>query len=355
MRLRRSDCSGPGIRRRRAGRGFWYFDEDGERVDDPEVLTRIAELTIPPAWKDVWICPYPNGHLQATGTDAAGRRQYLYHRDWRARRDQEKFGDMVRFARDLPVLRRRLERDLMASTELTRERVLACAVRLLDRGFFRIGSEDYAVRNETYGLATMRKEHVRIEDEHTMVFDYPSKSGRRQVRTVVDPVSCEIVARLARRRSGGDDLLVYREGPRGPWIDVRSDAINAYIKEITGADHSAKDFRTWNATVLCAVALAVSGRAAASPTGRKRAVARAIKEVALYLGNTPAVCRASYVDPRVIDAFHGGAHIGGVLDRLGDEARGGDLTIHHRDIEEAVLDLIAADYDSDAIEIAAAA
>src|SRR3954468_20798001 len=159
VRLRRSDTGGPGILRRRAGRGFTYVDADGHRVDDSEVLSRIHDLVIPPAWKDVWICPYPGGHIQATGVDQRGRKQYLYHPRWRERRDQEKFDEMLRFARALPTLRARVDRDL-GRDEMGYERILATAVRLLDRGFFRIGSEDYAVENESYGLATMRKEHV---------------------------------------------------------------------------------------------------------------------------------------------------------------------------------------------------
>src|SRR3954468_15255125 len=151
-RLRRADCSGPGITRKRAGRGFAYYDDEGHRVDEQEVLTRIRELGIPPAWTDVWICPYPNGHLQATGIDAAGRKQYRYHDDWRPRRDAEKFDDMTRFARALPRLRESVEAELAGSEDLGRERVLACAVRLLDRGFFRVGGEEYTVTNESYGL-----------------------------------------------------------------------------------------------------------------------------------------------------------------------------------------------------------
>jgi DNA topoisomerase IB len=191
------------------GRGFAYYDDDGERVDEREVLDRIRELGIPPAWDDVWICPYPNGHLQATGTDAAGRKQYRYHDEWRRKRDLEKFEDMTRFARALPRLRERVEADLAASDELTRERVLACAVRLLDRGFFRIGTEEYAVTNESYGLATMRKEHVTIEPDGTMVFDYPAKSGQRRIQAVVDPLASEIVSALARPRGGAPDRYNY--------------------------------------------------------------------------------------------------------------------------------------------------
>jgi DNA topoisomerase-1 len=303
-RLRRADCSGPGIRRVRRGRGFSYVDSDGQRVDAPEVLARITELVIPPAWQEVWICPYPLGHIQATGVDAAGRKQYLYHPKWRERRDRQKFDDMVGFAQDLPKLRKNTAAILQASDDLSRERVLACALRLLDQGFFRIGSEDYAVTNETYGLATMRKEHVTLEGDDTMVFDYPAKSGLRRVQGVVDPLSFGVVAALKRRRSGGDELLAYKEGRR--WRDVRSPDINAHLKELTGGDHSAKDFRTWSATVLAALALGVSGEVAHTKTGRKRAVTRAVNEVSRYLGNTPAVCRASYIDPRVIDAYQGG-------------------------------------------------
>jgi DNA topoisomerase IB len=336
-RLRRADCSGPGITRRRRGRGFEYLDHDGRRIDEPEVIARIAELGIPPAWKDVWICPYPNGHLQATGTDDAGRKQYLYHAEWRRRRDEQKFRDMVAFAHDLPALRERVERDLEAGEEPTRERVLACALRLLDRGFFRIGTEEYSERNDSYGLATMRREHVRLEPPATMVFDFPAKSGKRRVQGVVDPQVFELVATLKRRRGGGPELLAYKQS--GRWRDVGSGEINAYIKEATGGDHSAKDFRTWTATVLAAVALAVAGEVADTRTGRKRAITRAIKETAHYLGNTPAVCRASYIDPRVFDAYRAGLVIRPALEQAADTAPG-ELPIHHRAIEEAVLDLL---------------
>jgi DNA topoisomerase I len=336
-RLRRADCSGPGIARVRKGRGFTYLDGEGRRIDEPEVMERIRELGIPPAWRDVWICTSPNGHLQATGTDAAGRKQYLYHPDWRRRRDQEKFDDMVRFASALPALREHVAADLDADEELTRRRVLACAVRLLDRGFFRIGTEEYSVQNDSYGLATMRKEHVTVEDGATMVFDYPAKSGVRRVQAVVDPAVVEIVARLKRRRGGGEELLAYREGRS--WRDVRSADINAYLKEATGGDFSAKDFRTWNATVLAAMALAVAGEVAGTRTGRKRAVTRAIQEVAHYLGNTPAVCRASYIDPRVFDAYRAGLIIRPVLEQAADLPPG-ELPIHHEAVEEAVLDLL---------------
>jgi DNA topoisomerase-1 len=343
-RLRRADCSGPGLTRRRRGRGFEYLDENGERIEDPEVLERIRELVIPPAWKDVWICPYPMGHIQAVGTDAAGRRQYVYHAQWRLRRDQEKFDEMIQFARRLPYLRAVTARHLRQK-DLTRERVLACATRLLDRGFFRIGTEEYAEQNETYGLATMLKSHVEPGQDHMVTFDYVSKGGKQRVQSLVDPDVYRVVAALKRRRSG-KELLAFRKG--GRWVDVKSLDINEYVKSVVGEEFSAKDFRTWNATVLAAVGLAVSGKAASSPTGRKRAIARAVKEVAYYLGNTPAVCRASYIDPRVFDRYRDGVTIGGALERLGEGVAFGQPSTQGA-IEEAVLDLLE-DSPSEALE-----
>jgi len=249
---------------------------------------------------------------------------------------------MLDFARSLPGMRERVERDLEDRDDLGRERVLACAVRLLDRGFFRIGSEDYAVTNETYGLATMRRDHVTVAGT-TVSFDYPAKHGKRRVQSVVDPEVAVVVQALKRRRSGGDELLAYKRARR--WVDVKSADINAYVKEATGSDFSAKDFRTWGATVLAAVAVAVSGAAAETKTARKRAVARAVKEVAFYLGNTPAVARASYIDPRVFDRYQDGLTIAGVLEELGAEP--GDTAIQGP-VEAAVIDLIEG-HESDAI------
>ncbi|MBD0349512.1 MAG: DNA topoisomerase IB, partial [Thermoleophilia bacterium] len=334
--MRRSDPSLPGITRIRRGRGFAYRDEStGELIEDAETLDRIRELVIPPAWTDVWVCPYPNGHIQAVGTDAAGRKQYRYHDRWRARRDAQKFEEMLDFARVLPTLRQ-VAAGHLADDHLTRERVLAGAVRLLDRGFFRVGGEAYAQENDTYGLATMKKEHASLEPGHVVLFEYVGKGGQERVQSVVDEAVYDLVRALKRRRGGGEELLAYRED--GAWRDVRSPDINDYIKEVTGGDFSAKDFRTWNATVLAAVALAVSGRAAASKTARKRAVARAVKEVAHYLGNTPAVCRASYIDPRVFDRYNAGVTIGGALTSLGDVQFGEPAT--QGSVEEAVLDLL---------------
>jgi DNA topoisomerase IB len=336
-RLRRADCTGPGIARRRHGRGFRYLDADGEAVDDAETLERIHELVIPPAWEDVWICPYPGGHIQATGVDAAGRKQYLYHPRWRERRDMEKFDDMVVFAKTLPRLRKRVDAELEAGGELDLDRVCACAVRLLDRGFFRVGGEDYAVRNESYGLATMKRGHVSYRGG-VLVFDYPAKSGKRRVQAVVDPVAAEVVRELKRRRGGGDELLAYKRA--GRWVDLRSEDINAWLKDATGKDVSAKDFRTWGATVLAAVALAVSEGAAATLTGRKRAITRAVKEVAHYLGNTPTVARASYIDPRVFDRYRDGETIDTRLVAQAAE-RNGDATAIQGPVERSVLRLLA--------------
>jgi DNA topoisomerase IB len=345
-RLRRVDCSGPGITRRRRGTGFEYRDEDGEHIEDPGVVERIRELAIPPAWEDVWICPYPHGHIQAIGTDAAGRRQYRYHDAWRERRDAEKFEEMLDFARALPRLRKTGAKHLRLDG-LPQERVLAGAVRLLDRGFFRIGGEDYAEKNGTYGLATMQKRHVTLGEDGVLVFDYEAKGGQQRLQSIVDPDVYDLVGELKRRRAGGDELLAYKDGRR--WVDVRSTDINEYIKEHAGGDYSAKDFRTWNATVLAAVALAVSGRSVGSQTSRKRAIARAVKEVAHYLGNTPAVCRASYIDPRVFDRYRDGVTIGGAIDELGEEdALGGPGA--QGPIEEAVLDLLEERESSPVLE-----
>jgi len=342
-RIRRSLTDGPGIRRLRRGRGFSYVGDDGERVEEPELLERIHELAIPPAWKDVWISPYPGGHIQATGIDEAGRKQYLYHPKWRESRDRAKFQDMVEFARSLPALRERVELDL-ARDDLSREHVLGVATRLLDRGFFRIGSEDYAVTNESYGLATIQKRHVTLQDDR-IVFDYPAKSNKRRIQSVVDPEVADVIAALKRRRGGGDELLAYKRG--GRWQDLRSPEINAYLKEATGLDISAKDFRTWGATVLAAIGLAVAAPNVKTATASKRAMTRAIKEVAHYLGNTPAVARASYIDPRVFDAFERGVTIGPALAEIGDDD---DATAIQGPAEQAVLDLIEGLRSSEYVE-----
>ena len=312
-----------------------YLDLAGDRLQDDQALARIRDLAIPPAWTDVWICHDPLGHLQATGVDAAGRKQYLYHPSWRIRRDRAKFDTMLDFAAALPRLRRRARRDLRAP-ELTHDRVLACALVLLDLGFFRIGSESYTEQNSSYGLVTMLKRHVRLDQEQ-VVFDYQAKGGRRRVQAIADPAVREAVKELRRRRGGGERLLAYRQGRR--WVQLRCKDLSQRIKALSGGDFSAKDFRTWNATVLAAVAVATHGAGADSKGSRKRAVNATVKAVAAYLGNTPAVCRASYIDPRVFDRFRAGQTLAGTLDRPLETV---DLAKRsaREQVEVAVLDLI---------------
>src|SRR3984957_11127337 len=341
-RLRRSNCAAPGIARRRRGRGFQYSDPAGERIDDPEVLERIAELAIPPAWREVWICMDPHGHLQATGLDAASRKQYLYHEGWRAHRDRLKLDAMLAFGEALPGLRRRIRRELalgqtgarkrLTVKDLTQERVLACAVRLLDLGFFRIGSEDYAERNESYGLTTMLREHVTI-GEREVIFNFPAKSGQRRVQAIADPQALAMLAALKRRRTGSQ-LLAYRAAVG--WRELTAEEVNAYLKRKSGGPFPAKDFRTWNATVLAAVALA-GANDACSHAARERERKQALKTDAAYLGNPPAVCRASYVDPRVIDRFHAGVTIAPAIGEGGPDL--GQARVR-AGVENAILDLL---------------
>lgn len=334
-RLRRADCSGPGISRRRRGRGFEYFDHAGSKIADPEALERIRVLAIPPAWRDVWICPDPRGHLQAVGTDAAGRRQYRYHDAWRVRRDSQKFDRMLGFAAGLPTLRKVCAAHLDDGDELTRERVLSCAVRLLDFGFFRVGGAPRSAEVESFGLTTIRKDHVTIEGD-AVRFDYPAKGGIDRLMAIVDADVRAVVATLRRRRGGGEELLAWKEGRT--WVDVDARDVNGFIQQHVGEGFSAKDFRTWHATVLAAVAVAVAGWAE-SPTARKRNEVRAAKEVAHYLGNTPTVARSSYIDPRVFDRYRSGYTIGGVIDELAADAVFGQPASHGA-IEEAVVELL---------------
>ena len=328
--LKRVRCTSPGISRRRQGRGFTYVHPNGQPVRDEATRERIRSLAIPPAWEGVWICPDERGHLQAVGTDAAGRRQYLYHADWRARRDRQKFDHVLRLARRLPAMRRVCDRDL-AARGLTRERVLAGAVRLLDLGFFRIGSEAYTEENGSYGLATIRRSHVRVRGGEVR-FDFSAKGGQRRIQTIEDPMLARLAGALLRRGGGGRELLAYREGTS--WRDVRSEDITAYLKDLAREDVSAKDFRTWHATVLTAALLASHEGELTSVTSRTRVVSAVVKEVADALGNTPAVCRASYIDPRVIDRFLNGETIA--------LPRGRDLTDDRvrAAVESGVLDLL---------------
>lgn len=328
-RLRRADCTAQGIKRVRRGRGFAYVDVQGERITDEETLERIRAMAIPPAWNDVWICPDPLGHIQATGLDAAGRKQYLYHEHWQRRAAQRKFEAVRGFAQALPRLRRAVARDLKRDG-MPRERALACAVRLLDRGFFRVGGEQYADENESYGVATVLREHVALRNGE-VIFDFPAKSGQRRVQAIQDPAARRAIEVMRRRRGGPPDLLAFRED--GAWRDVRSDDVNAYIHEHAGEDFSAKDFRTWHGTVLAAVELARLGPA---PGREDRAIKKAVARVAELLGNTPAVCRSSYIDPRVLDRFRDGATIslnGSSSAKMSDRRRSR--------LEREVLDLIS--------------
>lgn len=334
-RLRTSSPNDPGWTRVKHGRGFRYLDALGEPLAR-DARARCEELVIPPAWTDVWICPWPNGHIQVVGTDAAGRRQYRYHDEWRRQRDRAKHDRVLEVAQRLPAARERVAEELR-QPGMPRERALATAFRLLDLGFFRIGGETYAEANGSFGLATIEKQHVSVEGEQ-IVFDYVAKSGKDRHIAVADADVIDAVQTLRRRRGPRtDDLLAWKD--RAGWHDITSTEINAYVKEVVGGDVSAKDFRTWHATVLAAVALAVSTNAATSATARKRAVSRAMQEVAMYLGNTPTVARSSYVDPRVVDLFEDGVTIENALGLLGGDVEPGEPATHG-DVEAAVLALL---------------
>jgi DNA topoisomerase IB len=333
-RLRRSDTSAAGLRRMRRGRGFQYLTAAGTRPDAAD-LDRIRQLVIPPAWTDVWICPHANGHLQATGLDAAGRRQYIYHPDWRARRDREKHDHVLDVAACLPAAREAACAQL-GDRGLTRQRVLAAAFILLDVGLFRIGGDRYAEENGSYGLMTLQRDHVCCA-KTGLVFEYPAKSGKERMHVVTAPPVAAVVRALHRRRRPGQRLLAFTDG--GRWRELDSDDLNRYLRELFGQDVSAKDLRTWHATVLAAVGLAVSGHAAASPSARKRAVNRIVTEVAGYLGNTPAVCRSAYIDPRLFDRYLDGETVRFPMERLGAGARPG-WPATHGGFEEAVIRLL---------------
>jgi DNA topoisomerase I len=318
---------------------------------DAATRERCAALVLPPAWTDVWICPWPNGHIQALGTDARGRRQYRYHPAWIARQAERKHDRVLGFAAVLPDLRKHVAVAL-AGEGLTRERVLACAIRLLDLGFFRVGTDEYAETNQTYGLATLRRDHVMIDDTPSgerLTFEYTAKSGKHRVQAIADPDVVQVVRELLDRDDENPELLAWWEDVRprpgglpdcpAGWHDVKAADINDRLRELTGLDVSAKDFRTWSATVLCAVGLAVSSPVAATPTARKRAEARAVAETAHYLGNTPAVCRASYIHPRLFDLFADRVTIAPVLRDLGTDVDAGDLAIQGV-AERAVLELL---------------
>jgi DNA topoisomerase I len=333
-RLRRVSSDGPGIRRQRRGRGFSYTDPSDAPVTDDDTIQRIRALAIPPAWTDVWICPDPLGHLQASGADAAGRRQYLYHERWRARRDAEKFDRMLAFANRLPQVREHVTADL-ERRNLPREKALAVAVRLLDLALFRVGSESYTRDNGSFGLATVRRDHVRTSGD-LVRFDYRAKSGQRRIQEVADAEVAPIVRTLKRRRDENPELLAYRD--RSGWRDVRSEDVNAYVKELAGDGFSAKDFRTWHGTVVAAVALAAAADVPPTQAARRRRITTAVKEVAAELGNTPVVARASYIDPRLLDRYEEGVTIAA---RLADVVEGDLADAAFRDaVEAAVLEML---------------
>ena len=287
----------PGIRRRRAGAGFVYLDARGRPVRNAAVLRRIRALVIPPAWQDVWICPLANGHLQATGRDARGRKQFRYHARWRQVRDETKYARMIAFAAALPRIRTRVQEDL-ARPGLPREKVLATVVRLLESTFIRVGNAEYARDNESYGLTTLRDRHVRV-DGPQLHFRFRGKSGKEQTVRISDRRLARIVRRC--RDLPGQDLFQYI-GDDGVQRAVGSSDVNAYLREIAGEDFTAKDFRTWAGTVLAALALQACARAD-SPALAKRHIVQAIQETAKQLGNTPAVCRKCYVHPAVLEAY----------------------------------------------------
>ena len=291
----------PGIRRRKAGEGFTYLKPDGPRVREKPDLARINALVIPPAWTDVWICTNPLGHLQATGRDARGRKQYRYHDRWREVRDADKFDHMTAFGRALPRIRRRVARD-MRGPGLPRERVLATIVRLLDQTLIRVGNEEYARDNKTFGLTTLRNRHVAVRGAGVR-FHFKGKSGKVHVVGVQNRRVASVLRRL--QDLPGQEVFQYvdQDGqPRG----IDSDDVNQYLRAIAGEDFTAKDFRTWNGTVLAAEALQEM-RQVGSDSEARGNVLRAIENVAARLGNTVAVCRKCYVHPAVPQAYLDGS------------------------------------------------
>ena len=296
--LRRSDAHSPGITRERTGEGFRYRDPSGADITSAQALQRIGALVIPPGWKDVWISPDPLGHIQATGIDSRGRTQYRYHELWREERDAQKFEHMLRFAGALPALRAATLRDL-GSRRLDRDRVAAGAVRLIDLGLFRIGGERYAELDHHYGATTLRKQDVKVTRDG-ITFDYIAKEGKRRTITVTDGAVQTTVRALVRSGNSLDSLLCYQDG--GTWRPLHSRQVSSYIAAHAGGHFTAKEFRTWNATVLMALLLAAADP---SPTARSRsnAITAGVRGVADWLGDTPAVARKSYIDPRLISRY----------------------------------------------------
>lgn len=287
----------PGLRRKGAGRGFAYYDPDGKLIRERAVLKRIKALVIPPAWTEVWVCPDPLGHIQVTGRDAKGRKQYRYHPRFREIRDESKFGRMLQFSEVLPQIRERIERDL-SRPDLPRRKVLATVVRLLEKTLIRVGNDEYARANRSYGLTTLRRRHVEVAGSR-LRFEFRGKRGIQHSVSITDRRIALIVQRC--QELPGQELFQYLDED-GRRQAVGSGDINQYLREITGREVTAKDFRTWAGTILAATALRSVGPAG-SERDRKRNVVRAIDQVAERLGNTRAVCRKYYVHPVVIDAY----------------------------------------------------
>jgi DNA topoisomerase-1 len=299
--LRYVNASVAGFGRRRKGKkGFTYFDADGRALADPVVIARIRSLAIPPAWEDVWICPFANGHLQATGKDARGRKQYRYHPRFREVRDRNKFEHIIDFAHALPAIRRRVEADL-SLPGLPRDKVLAAVVRLLEATLIRVGNEEYAKENHSYGLTTLLQRHVDVTGAH-IHFRFRGKSGVRHDIDLNDARLAEIVRQC--HELPGQELFQY-PGDRGDWHDVHSGDVNGYLHEIAGEEFTAKDFRTWSGTVLAAQALACMAGFTTRAQAKKN-IAAAVESVAHKLGNTRAVCRKCYVHPAVFEGYSDG-------------------------------------------------
>jgi DNA topoisomerase-1 len=288
----------PGIRRVKRGKHFSFIAADGKPLTDKGEIARIKSLAIPPAYTDVWICPQANGHLQATGRDARGRKQYRYHKRWREVRDENKFDRMIEFAKALPNIRKAVARDI-ALSGMPREKVLATIVSLMERTAIRVGNEEYARENDSYGLTTLREEHVDVKGA-TVRFHFRGKSGKKHQVEVRD----KRIARIIQKSQDlpGQQLFEYLDDD-GTARPVRSEDVNEYLKEISGGEFTAKDFRTWEATMMCALELAALEAQEHNQTERKKLVTDVIKKVAEHLGNTPAVCKKSYVYPGVVDEF----------------------------------------------------
>jgi DNA topoisomerase I len=295
-----------GYRRRANGKGFEYLDTEAKRIRDRQRLLRIKRLAIPPAWTDVWICPSPSGHIQATGRDLRGRKQYRYHDRWREVRDENKFGRLVEFAKALPKIRRRVAQDIKLA-DLPREKVLATVVRLLERTFMRIGNEEYARFNKSFGITTMRDRHVTVKGSH-LLFRFRGKSGREHEVGLTDQPIARIVSNL--QDLPGQNLFQYVNGS-GEARDITSQDVNDYLRQISGDDFTAKDFRTWAGTLLTAIGLSVQPNFE-SKKQAKANIKNAVSAAAEVLGNAPAICQKCYVHPATIEAYLNGRSIAGL-------------------------------------------